>query len=62
MKKALSIILAIIMIATVLPFSFAAEPETDYEIGYGETISIINKSIVCVKFVPEITSKYIFRT
>ena len=39
-------------------------PECDYEIGYGETITLtdVNEDGTFVKFVPEKTSKYIFRT
>ena len=40
------------------------EPECDYEIGYGDTITVTveSDSGVYIKFVPEKTGKYIFRT
>lgn len=40
------------------------EPECDYEIEYGDTLTVTAESDggVFVKFVPEQTSKYIFRT
>ena len=39
-------------------------PDYDYEIGYGDTVAITveTNSSVYVKFVPEKTAKYIFRT
>lgn len=75
MKKLLSVILAIIMVASVLPLAFATETETendaeftcDYEIGYGETITIQaplldDGTFTYVKFVPEQDGKYIFQS
>ena len=63
MKKFLSIVLAVIMIASVMPMAFAA----DYEIALNETITITAPSdgtneFAVIKFVPEKDGKYALRS
>ena len=66
MKKILSIILSVAMVLSMFSVAFAQEDETeifyDYEIKYGETITIEAgpETPAIIKFVPEEDMKYVF--
>ena len=72
-NKLISLLLAAIMLLSTSVTAFSAEAEQDYtpdaleydyEIAYGKDLAVTveSGSEVCVKFVPEKSGKYIFRT